>query len=114
MARAPKSKPAPQNHNEAEILEIIKEVTDKNFTLANQRKAINDKITANLARVKALNIDMVAYKAGAKRYKMDPDVRIEFDRSVTQVNLALGIPVQADLFADTNEGDAGGIPEGAL
>lgn len=121
MARGPtKAKSPPVDHNEAEILDIIKRVTDENISLARKRKAINDQILANYSEVKALNIDMTAYKAAARRYEMDADVRHDFDRSITQVNQALGIPVQPDLFpsvgnisegVDDNEYDL--IPAGA-
>ncbi|MES2289312.1 MAG: hypothetical protein V4530_06190 [Pseudomonadota bacterium] len=112
MARGPKkSASPPSDHNEAELREIIRDNTDAIVALEKQRKNINDKISEKRSEIKALNIDMDAWKAGKRRYAMDKDVRSEFDRSITVVNAALGIPVQADLFGEND--DENPIPDAA-
>jgi hypothetical protein len=113
MARGQKRKLPPADHNEAEILEIIRDNTDAIISLKKQRKNINDQIAEKRSGIKALNIDMDAYAAGARRYEMDADVRHEFDRSITQVNQALGIPVQSDLFGENDDAGDGTIPDAA-
>lgn len=112
MARGPKKRSSPPpDHNEAELREIIRDRTDRIISLERQRKAINDDIGAERSAIKALNIDMDAWKAGKRRYAMDKDVRSEFDRSITVVNAALGIPVQAELFGEND--DENPIPDAA-
>jgi hypothetical protein len=104
-------KRAPIDHNEAELREIIATETGNIIQFEKRRSAINDDITASRSKIKALNIDMDAWRAAKRRQSLDPDVRSEFDRSATVCNAALGCPIQADLFkADEPTGN---IPDGA-
>jgi hypothetical protein len=115
MARTPsprkeKAPLPPTDHNEAELREIIKATTDDIVALERRRKAVNDEIGSKRSSLKALRIDMDGWAAAKRRYAMDPDVRVEFDRSITLVNESLGIPVeQLDMFvadgAATDEND---------
>lgn len=103
--------PPPIGHNEAEIREAIASRTKDIVALEAKRADINADINAHRKAIRALGIDLDAWRAAKRRKEMDPDVRAEFDRSATLVNEALGIPVQADLFAAPPAGDnAGPIP----
>lgn len=108
---AKKGTQPPLNHNEAELREIIASETANIINFEKQRKVINDKITSARSNIKALNIDMDAWRASKRRQEMDPDVRAEFDRSQSLCNDALGVPIQADLFGD-DETVTNVIPEG--
>jgi predicted nucleic acid-binding Zn-ribbon protein len=100
---------SPPDHNEAAAQRaIIQTETAKVIALEKQRKSINDDIAAAKSTIKALNVDMDAWKASKRRQAMDPDVRAEFDRSQALCNEALGVPIQADLFG--NDDDAGNLP----
>ncbi|WP_422057348.1 hypothetical protein [Sphingomonas sp.] len=103
----------PPDHNDPEQISLIRECTDKIISLEKQRASINADISAERKRIKASNIDMDAWRAAKRRREMDPDVRAEFDRSQTLCNKALGVPVQADLFANDSEAAPGEIPDAA-
>jgi sigma54-dependent transcription regulator len=75
-------------------------------------KRENDKANAERKALKAMQIDLSAYAAASKRAAMDVDQRLNFDQSVSNMNAALGIPVQANLF-DNDEGEPGDIPDAA-
>lgn len=108
MAR---SDPPPADHNEAQLRDEVKERTNNIIALEKKRSSINADINAERKKIKALNIDMDAWKASKRRAEMDPDVRAEFDRSQAVCNAALGVPIQADLFND--DAPAGEIPDAA-
>jgi len=110
MAR---SDPPPADHNEAQLRDEIKQRTGIIIGLEKQRSSINADITAERKAIKALNIDMDAWKASKRRAEMDPDVRAEFDRSQSVCNAALGVPVQADLFGNDDDAPTGEIPDAA-
>lgn len=104
--------PPPNDHNEAAIKDEIKTHTDKIVALSKKRDQVNAEINSERKAIKALNIDLDAWRSAFKRYKMDTDVRAEFDRSKRLVDEALGIPDQADLFGGA-ETTPGQIPETA-
>lgn len=115
MARKPKVAAAPpRDHNEAmsaEDMKLIEDATAKVIGLEKKRESINADIASERAKIKALGINMDAWRATLARFKMDEDKRAEFDRSRIVCDQALGVPVQGDLFEDDEAEDGvGGIP----
>jgi uncharacterized protein (UPF0335 family) len=115
MAKAPKSAPpADGGRNNytlsAEDLKDIEDRTKRIISLEEDRDEINADINAERKAIKAKGIDLDAWKASLKRFRMDPEQREKFDQSQANVNAALGVPIQADLFAET--GDGGTLPAG--
>jgi len=100
MARQPK-KQAAAGHNSDLSDDAKKDLEDRSANivrLSKQRADLNAKINADRKAIKALGIDLDAWRAAMRRKEMDPDVRAEFDRSQSICNDVFGIPVQADLF----------------
>lgn len=116
MAKRPEAAAAtpPRDHNEAmsaEDMKAIEDATAAILGLEKRRESINADIASERAKIKALGVNMDAWRASFTRSKMDPDKRDEFDRSRLVCDQALGIPVQGDLFAEEEAEDgAGGIP----
>jgi multidrug resistance efflux pump len=116
MARSPKPKPTPPDHNDPEAKAQIADLTREIIQLEKKRESVNADINSARKKIKALNIDMDAWAASKRRASMDPDVRAEFDRSQALCNAAMGVPIQADLFGDNSddageeEVEAGGVP----
>lgn len=98
-------------HNENEVKAAIAVACKELQDLEKQRESINAKMNEKRKSIKAQGIDLDAFKSSYRRFKMDPDVRAEFDRSIALVNEALGIPAQGSLFDDDDLPD-GKIPEG--
>lgn len=100
MAKSPK-KAAAAGHNSDLSDDDRKELEDRSaniIRLTKQRADINAKMNADRKAIKALGIDLDAWRSAMRRKEMDPDVRAEFDRSQSICNDVFGIPVQADLF----------------
>lgn len=66
--------------------------------LETERDNINAKMNAARKSIKALGINLDAWRASRRRQKMDPEDRDEFDRSADICNRAFGVPIQAELF----------------
>ncbi len=98
MAKAPKVQVIKPDHNDPECAAQIAEQTKLISTLEAKRDSINADINAARKRIKALNVDMDAWRGSYRRFKMDPDQRIEFDKSRMLCDAALGVPIQTDLF----------------
>lgn len=115
MAKAPKGAAAPpRDHNEAmsaEDMKAIEDATNKIIGLEKKRESINADINSERKKIRALGVNLDAWRASLTRLRMDEDKRAEFDRSRIVCDQALGVPVQGDLFAD-DEGEEGegGIP----
>jgi uncharacterized protein (UPF0335 family) len=88
-----------------EDLKEIEQLTRNIIALEKKRDDINADINSDRKKIRALGIDLDAWKASLRRFKMDPDDRDNFDRSRELVDRALGIPVQADLFETVDEDD---------
>lgn len=98
-------------HNELEVKAAIALACKELQELEKQRESINAKMNEKRKSIKANGIDLDAFKASYRRFKMDPDVRAEFDRSIALVNEALGIPAQGSLF-DDDDLEQHKIPDG--
>lgn len=100
-------------HNELEVKAAIAQACKDLQKLEKQRESINAQMNEKRKAIKAQGVDLDAFKASYRRFKMDPDVRAEFDRSIALVNEALGIPAQGSLFddKDLDQGE-GQIPSG--
>lgn len=83
-----------------EALQIVRDKTAEIQKLTKDRSAINAKMNSARKAIKALGIDLDAWRASLRRKEMDPEDRNEFDRSQQECNRALGVPVQADLFGE--------------
>lgn len=66
-------------------------------------KAMNADKNAKRKAIKAIGLDLDAWRASKRRQEMDPDDRAEFDRSHEVCNKALGVPLQAGLFDDSED-----------
>lgn len=64
-----------------------------------ERDQINAEMNAARKGIKALGINLDAWRASRRRAKMDPEDRQEFDRSADICNRSFGVPVQEELFA---------------
>lgn len=116
MAKQPKVK-AQVGHNSDLSDDAKKELEDRSANivrLSKQRADLNAKINADRKAIKALGIDLDAWRAAMRRKEMDPDVRTEFDRSQSICNDVFGIPVQADLFPTPDATGDNPIPAGAI
>lgn len=78
-------------------LSTLKEATREIRSLEVERGEINDKIAAARKRIKALGIDLDAWRASKRRLEMDPDDRTRFDHSHIQCNKALNVPIKGQL-----------------
>lgn len=118
MARSPKARQAPPDHNDPDAKAQIADLTREIIALEKRRESVNADISSARSKIKALNVDMDAWRASKRRQEMDPDVRAEFDRSQALCNAALGVPIQADLFAaadaDANAGAGGEAPSASI
>ena len=118
MAKNPPPPPADAGpgHNFSltrEQLGQVEEWTRDVQALEGRRSAINDQIAEKRGAIKALGIDMDAWRAAKRRKEMDPEDRANFDRSQAMVNAALGIPIQGDLFQAGDDAPEGGnLPSG--
>lgn len=83
----------------AEIERDIKEI----IALEAERAEINAQIDVPRKRIIGKGVPAAALSASLARYKMDPEQRSDFDRGRDQVDKALGIPIQADLFGDDDQ-----------
>ena len=92
-----------------EVRDQVLKLTRSIIAGETRRADINAAINADRKAIKALGVDLDAWRASKRRLEMDPDVRKDFDRSQLICNNALGVPVQADLFGDNPE-EVGGIP----
>ncbi len=108
MAKDPPQVISNSELSEADLKKIEDAVAEM-ARLENERSAINADIDAERKKVIALGIPAEALRASVARSKMDPEQREAFDQGRRWVDQALGIPVQADLFAndDGDEEDAG-------
>lgn len=96
----PKNNEDPRSNSELTEAEklSLQEETAKYHGLQTQRDNINAKMNSCRKTIKALGINLDAWRASLKRQAMDPEKRTEFDRSAEECNKAFGIPVQQDLF----------------
>ena len=101
MARQDKDQVTISNSDlTAEQKQQLIDLTAEFNQLETQRENINAKMNAARKAIKALGINLDAWRASRKRQKMDPEDRDEFDRSADICNRAFGVPVQADLFEE--------------
>lgn len=90
----------------AEDRQAVADHTKKIRLLKRDRSELNAEINSERKKIRALGIDLDAWRASERRYEMDPDERSEFDRSYDECNMALGVPAhatQADMFEEDSE-----------
>ncbi|MEA3537633.1 MAG: hypothetical protein U9R73_00720 [Pseudomonadota bacterium] len=107
MAKKPTTKAAAGHNSDLsdEDKAQIAKLTTEIVAQEKQRAALNAKINSNRKQIKAYGIDLEAWAASKKRQAMDPDVRAEFDRSLTITAEALGVPIQGSLFGEDDDPD---------
>jgi uncharacterized coiled-coil DUF342 family protein len=86
------------NIDTAEVRDKLAELNAEIDKHEGQREVINSKINAARKSIKALGIDLDAWRASRRRAKMDPEDRDSFDRAAAVCNRAFGVPIQAELF----------------
>lgn len=109
-----KTKPPEPGHNSGLSDEDLKEIEAETRAIMKwmkDRENINAEINSSRKKIRALGINLDAWRASFTRMQMDPDDRDDFDRSRELCDEALGVPVQADLFA-ADEDDDGDLPDG--
>lgn len=99
---------SPEELNElAKLTMEIQDIEDK-------VSALNAGKNAKRKAIKAMRIDLDAWRAAKRRLEMDPDQRDHFDQSQATCNAALGVPIQGALFGDATGADSNPIPAGPL
>ena len=107
MAKKPTTKAAAGHNSDLsdEDKAQVAKLTAEIITQEKQRAALNAKINSNRKQIKAFGLDLEAWAASKKRQAMDPDVRAEFDRSLTITAEALGVPIQGSLFGADDDAE---------
>jgi hypothetical protein len=78
-------------------LETVRSATAEIRACEEERDAINARMNAARKRIKALGVDLDAWRASKRRLEMDPEDRTKFDHSHIQCNKALNVPLRGQL-----------------
>lgn len=108
MADKPDEKQGSNYELTAEQMREIDDLTKEFIAIEKQVTALNADKNSKRKQIRALGVNLDAWRASVTRMRMDPDDRADFDRSREICDKALGVPVQADLFAEDD--DDGGLP----
>jgi uncharacterized protein (UPF0335 family) len=96
---AQKAKPGDgQVTNLTDTKDLVKNVVPAIINLKSQRKAINEQIAEQRARVEAAGVPKKALDHAIRIREMDPDDREKFDEGYAIARDAIGLPVSRSLF----------------
>lgn len=83
-----------------ELLDALRDAHERIKTKKDERKEINQSISAIYTELEGYGIDKKAAKAVFAFYELDEDQRRLYDLSASVTRKALRMPLQGDLFLD--------------
>lgn len=90
-------------HNLSETMKSIQSAIKKIRDLKSERSEINDTISSIRENLQALGISKAAFDMALRYLDWEPEKRQGFDLAYSLVREAGGLPIQGDLFAETEK-----------
>lgn len=92
------------------FLAKMREAAEEIESIATRRKALNTESAAVFANLEAHGLNKIAVRKALAYMRLGPEDRENFDWTYAQMRLALGAPIQPDLFVEQARKDLDSEP----